>query len=333
MVLRRTHFMWICLLAGFMFTTLAGCGAPAPDDGPSSQPESQQENGLRHDTPRMPDTAEKDDATAKQDTAQSSDEESSEETAGTRDEQAKPTDETGERPSDKKPRQEQATVRNETAERQESIPPDRGGAPSEDGAVKVVANPQDVTVLVNKVYRLPDGYRPADLVEPNVPFIFSEKSEKRLLRKEAAKALEELFAAAKADGIHLAGVSGFRSQDTQKWLFEHYVKTRGEAEARRFSAMPGHSEHQTGLAMDVSGADGRCAAQDCFAGTKEALWLEQHAHEYGFIIRYPKGKEHITGYKYEPWHLRYVGKPLAQELVQSGLTLDEYLEGTVPVSN
>ena len=201
------------------------------------------------------------------------------------------------------------------------------------GAVKVVANPHEVTVLVNKVYRLPDNYRPADLVEPNVPFIFSEKSEKRLLRKEAAEALEALFAAAKADGVHLAGVSGFRSHDTQKWLFEHYVKTRGEAEARRFSAMPGHSEHQTGLAIDVSGSDGRCAAEDCFAGTKEAKWLAEHAHEHGFIIRYPQGKEDITGYKYEPWHLRYVGKELAQTLVQSGLTLDEYLQGTVPVSN
>jgi len=215
--------------------------------------------------------------------------------------------------------------------------PPKGRSPQthqeDSGAVKVVANPHEVTVLVNKTYRLPDNYRPADLVEPNVPFIFQEKSEKRLLRKEAAEALEALFAAAKADGIHLAGVSGFRSHDTQKWLFEYYVKTRGEAEARRISAMPGHSEHQTGLAMDVSGIDGRCAAQDCFAGTEEARWLEKHAHEYGFIIRYPKGKEAITGYKYEPWHLRYVGKSLAQTLVQSGLTLDEYLQGTVPVSN
>jgi D-alanyl-D-alanine carboxypeptidase len=205
--------------------------------------------------------------------------------------------------------------------------------PRDPDAVQVVANPQDVAVLVNKTYRLPDNFRPDDLVEPNVPFIFKEKSEKRLLRKEAARALEALFAAARKDGIHLAGVSGFRSYSTQKGLFEHYVKTRGEAEARRFSAMPGHSEHQTGLAMDVSGSDGRCAAQDCFADTKEAKWLADHAHEYGFIIRYPKGKEAVTGYKYEPWHLRYVGKELARTLVTQNLTLDEYLRGTVPVSN
>ncbi len=202
-----------------------------------------------------------------------------------------------------------------------------------DGTIHVVANPQDVAVLVNKNYRLPDNFRPDDLVEPNIPFIFKEKSEKRLLRKEAARALEELFAGAKEDGIYLAGVSGFRSHSTQKWLFENYVKTRGEAEARRFSAMPGHSEHQTGLAMDVAGSDGKCAAQDCFGDTKEAKWLADHAHEYGFIIRYPKGKEAVTGYKYEPWHLRYVGKGLAQAVVGQNLTLDEYLQRTVPVSN
>jgi len=230
----------------------------------------------------------------------------------------------------------QPETRPDPVQNQGSARPGDGGNKADgkdDGAVKVVANPHEVTVLVNKTYRLPDGYRPADLVEPNVPFIFSEKSEKRLLRKEAAAALEALFAAAKRDGIHLAGVSGFRSHDTQKWLFEHYVKTRGEAQARRFSAMPGHSEHQTGLAIDVSGSDGKCAAEDCFAGTKEAKWLAEHAHEYGFIIRYPEGKEAVTGYKYEPWHLRYVGKELAQMLVQSGLTLDEYLQDSVPVSN
>jgi D-alanyl-D-alanine carboxypeptidase len=186
--------------------------------------------------------------------------------------------------------------------------------------------PDSITVLVNKESpALPDGYKPADLEnDPNLPFIFSGYDEKRLLRKPAADALEKLFAAAKKDGIYLAGVSGFRSYQLQKSLFDSYVKQQGEAEARRYSAVPGHSEHQTGLAIDVSGSSGACAAENCFGDTPEAKWVAQHAPEYGYIIRYPKGKEAITGYAYEPWHIRFVGVDLAQEVTQKGLTLEEY---------
>lgn len=193
------------------------------------------------------------------------------------------------------------------------------------GGITIAAHPGDIAVLVNKSVMLPPGYRPDDLVEPNVRFIFKEKDEKRLMRREAAAALERMFAGAEKDGIYLAGVSGFRSYETQEALFQYYVKTQGEAEARRYSAEPGHSEHQTGLAMDVSGSTGRCAAEDCFADSPEAHWLAQHAPEYGFIIRYPKGKEAVTGYAYEPWHVRYVGVDLAKRITASGLTLDEYL--------
>jgi len=197
---------------------------------------------------------------------------------------------------------------------------------AQNNEVQVVAKPDDIAVLVNKTFALPDNYKPNDLVEPDIPFIFKEKSEKRLMRKEAAQALEKLVEGAKKDGIYLAGVSGFRSQATQKSLFERYVKQDGEEKARMYSAVPGHSEHQTGLAMDVSGSDGKCAASDCFAGTKEAEWLAKNAHKYGFIIRYPKGKEDITGYQYEPWHLRYVGTDIAQEIAEKDLTLEEYME-------
>ncbi|PYI56648.1 M15 family metallopeptidase [Paenibacillus flagellatus] len=199
-------------------------------------------------------------------------------------------------------------------------------------AVQVVAKPNDVAVLVNKTYKLPDNYKPDDLVEPDIPFIFKEKSDKRLMRKEAAGALEKLVAAAEKDGISLAGVSGYRSQATQKTLFDNYVKKDGEEAARKYSAVPGHSEHQTGLAMDISGSDGKCAASDCFAGTKEAKWLADHAAEHGFIIRYPKGKEDVTGYQYEPWHLRYVGTKAAKEIAEKGVTLEEYTQNAVPVS-
>lgn len=192
-------------------------------------------------------------------------------------------------------------------------------------AVEVVAEPAAIDVLVNKKYALPRDYVPDDLVEPDVPFIFEEKLEKRKLRREAAEALEALFEAAKEDGILLAGVSGYRSYETQKSLYNAYVKRDGREAADRYSARPGHSEHSTGLAIDVSGIDGKCAANDCFADTAEAKWLAEHAYDYGFIIRYPEGKEDITGYKYEPWHLRYVGVDVAREIRDLGVTLEEYV--------
>lgn len=202
-----------------------------------------------------------------------------------------------------------------------------------DGLVlEVVAEPASLTVLVNKQRKLPEDYTPDNLVVPNVPFIFPEKSDKRKMRKEAAEALEQMFAAAKADGVELAGVSGYRSHAYQKELFARYVKKDGLEVARTYSAYPGTSEHETGLAMDISGIDGKCAAESCFAGTKEAEWLAEHSAEYGFIVRYPLGKESITGYIYEPWHLRYVGVELSKEIFESGLTLEEYF-GVVPVSN
>lgn len=188
-----------------------------------------------------------------------------------------------------------------------------------------------VAVLVNKEFALPDDYNPSDLVYPNVRFTFKEKIEKRMMRSEAAKALENLFEGAEKDGIYLAGVSAYRSHKTQTALFNRYVERDGEEKAKTYSAVPGHSEHETGLAIDVSGSDGKCAAEDCFGDTKEADWLAKHAPEYGFIIRYPEGKDSITGYKYEPWHIRYVGADIASEIADRGITLEEYY-GSIPVT-
>ncbi|MFS0783186.1 M15 family metallopeptidase [Bacillus sp. 1P06AnD] len=197
---------------------------------------------------------------------------------------------------------------------------------NDSNAIEVVSKPDDITVLVNKKYRLPDHYVPNDLVYPNVPFIFDEKIDKRKMRKKAAEALKKMFDAAKLDGIYLAGASGYRSEATQKTLFDNYVNKDGLEEADKYSAHPGHSEHQTGLSIDVSGITGEFAIEDGFANTVEAKWLEQHAPEYGFIIRFPKGKENITGYKYEPWHIRYLGIKLATEITQKGMTLEEYYD-------
>lgn len=198
-------------------------------------------------------------------------------------------------------------------------------------SVTVVSNPTSTDVLVNKYFALPEEYDPKDLVYPDVPFIFNEKIEKRMMRKEAAQALKHLVEGAKQDGIYIAGVSAYRSYQTQKALFEAYVRKDGLEKAKMYSAFPGTSEHETGLAIDVSSSTGKCAAQDCFAGTPEANWLAEHADDYGFIIRYPKGKEAITGYQYEPWHLRYVGTKASQEIAAKGITLEEYLD-EVPVS-
>jgi zinc D-Ala-D-Ala carboxypeptidase len=189
----------------------------------------------------------------------------------------------------------------------------------------VARHPAAVDVLVNKRVRLPAGYRPPDLVVPHVPFIFSGFDEKRQLRRVAARALERLFAAAAGDGVPLAGVSGYRSEATQRSLFSLYTRQMGRAAAARVSALPGHSEHQTGLAIDVTGADGRCPATACFAATPAARWLARHAPGYGFVVRYPADGEASTGYAYEPWHLRYLGRTLAMALAGSRLTYEQYL--------
>lgn len=178
-------------------------------------------------------------------------------------------------------------------------------------------------VLVNKEYGLPEGYEPDDLVKVDIPFVYQDETV-HSLRKIAADAVIEMFEAAKADGLELAGVSGYRSYAIQKMLYEKYVARDGEEAANKYSAKPGHSEHSTGLAMDVAGISGKCAANNCFADTEEARWLAEHAHEFGFIIRYPLGKEDITGYQYEPWHLRYVGKELAEFIHEHDLTLEEF---------
>ncbi|RFU67080.1 D-alanyl-D-alanine carboxypeptidase family protein [Bacillus sp. V59.32b] len=192
--------------------------------------------------------------------------------------------------------------------------------------------PNNVPVLVNKEYGLPDNYKPTDLIYPDVPFLADEKDEKRMMRKEAAYALEELFQAAKKEGVHLAGVSAYRSYSAQKEIFTSNVEKDGFEIASTYSAFPGTSEHETGLAIDISDSRGICPAIDCFGDTKESNWLAEHAHEHGFIVRYPKGKQDITGYKYEPWHFRYVGTSIATEMTNRRITLEEYTNA-MPVTN
>ncbi len=137
--------------------------------------------------------------------------------------------------------------------------------------------------------------------------------------------LEQLFAAAQAAGVPLELSSGYRSYNYQVRVYGGEVKTYGQAKADSESARPGFSEHQTGLASDVAPADGTCDLSQCFGTTPAGQWLAAHAYEYGFIVRYPQGKESVTGYEYEPWHIRYVGTDLSQEMHRQGIqTLEEF---------
>jgi zinc D-Ala-D-Ala carboxypeptidase len=189
----------------------------------------------------------------------------------------------------------------------------------------VIQNPQNTMSLVNKMFGLPSNYIPGDLVRPNVEFSFGEeKLEKSLMRKEAAEALEKMFAGAKSFGIELAAVSGYRSYGRQDVLYNAEVSRVGEEKAQEAVAVPGYSEHQTGLTMDISSKNNNFNLDERFGSTKEGVWLAHNAHKYGFILRYPKGKEGITGYMYEPWHFRYVGIQAAEEIYKNKWTLEEY---------
>lgn len=195
-----------------------------------------------------------------------------------------------------------------------------------DAGTEVIANPYELLALVNKHHALPVDYIPEDLVTPDIPFPFTEDLPKKQMRKPAADAIEKMFAAAAKEGLELFGQSGYRSYDRQKSIFAANVNKNGEEAANKYSARPGESEHQSGLTMDVTNAAVSFDLIIEFGETPEGKWLQEHAAEYGFIIRYPKGKEEITEYQYEPWHLRYVGKKAAMEMLEKGLTLEEYVE-------
>ena len=165
----------------------------------------------------------------------------------------------------------------------------------------------DGVMIANKTYSLPSSYGPGGLTG------------------ETNAAANEMFAAAKAAGYNMWAQSGFRSYDTQKRLYNNYVSQRGKSAADTFSARPGHSEHQTGLAFDVC-ATGKACINSGFDNTPEAKWLSENAYKYGFVLRYPSGKTNETGYKYESWHFRYVGVELATKLYNGGnwITLEDY---------
>lgn len=171
--------------------------------------------------------------------------------------------------------------------------------------VEVVSADEGITyidgiLVVNKTYSIPSDYNPG-------------------VDQEAKDAFDKMQAAAYSEGLNIYISSGFRSYEYQSGLYERYAARDGYAQADRYSARPGHSEHQTGLAFDLNTID------DSFADTAEGKWVAEHCVEYGFIIRYPKDKESITGFIYEPWHIRYLGEETAKKVYNSGMCLEEYL--------
>lgn len=180
------------------------------------------------------------------------------------------------------------------------------------------------TILVNKTHRLTADYIPPALTESSFLFDAPCGDPKRLLAAPAEKAAAKLFARAKEEGIILYGISGYRSYNRQKELYQQRLKETSDSHVNLYLAPPGASEHQTGLALDVSGTSVDLELNESFAGTKEGQWLAANAPLFGFILRYPKGKESITGYAWEPWHIRYVTKSLSLYLSLTGLTLEEY---------
>lgn len=184
--------------------------------------------------------------------------------------------------------------------------------------------PGSVWWVVNKKRMLPDGYAPQNIVAPQVALRLDKEDPEMKVRSDIAKNVETMFSDAKKQNIQLLFASGFRSQEMQKQLYQTYVAQDGQEAADRYSAKPGTSEHQTGLAFDVCVVGSECALEVSFAETAASKWVAANAHSYGFIVRYLNGKEAITGYQYEPWHLRYVGVDLAKELYRTNLTMEEF---------
>lgn len=196
--------------------------------------------------------------------------------------------------------------------------------------IEVVEDPDSLSVLVNKNYSLPADYEPKDLVLLEVP-LYSQgtANETNYLRKEAAGALKELFTAANEEGHELIARSGYRSYETQVVLYEKYVEQDGIEAADMYSARPGHSEHQTGLTVDITSDSVHGGLTEQFGETSEGQWVADNAHKFGFIVRYPQERVEATGYQYEPWHLRYVGVDTATAIYDDQLILEDYVLGVM----
>lgn len=191
--------------------------------------------------------------------------------------------------------------------------------PTFDLTQKSIDDPSSAWIIVNKTRPLsPQDYAPTDLTVVNI-------AGGGQLRANAAAQMELLLAAYRAEtGNDMASMSSYRSYSRQVDVYAGWVSSLGQEGADLTSARPGFSEHQTGWAMDLAAVPANCSGDQCFGKTNQGKWLRDHSWEYGFIIRYPEGYTDITGYEYEPWHVRYVGIALATEMHEKGImTLEE----------
>ena len=191
-----------------------------------------------------------------------------------------------------------------------------------DGSMKTAMpdkNMDGTAFLVNRQHAISQFYVPQTrkVIGPGMS---------QTMREDAAAALEDMFAGAKEEGINLAIVSGYRSYSKQSSIYARKKASQGQEAADRVSARPGTSEHQLGMAMDLA-KKGSSQLNTGFGKTKEGQWVSANAHKYGFIVRYPQEYEDVTGYMYEPWHVRYVGKELAEEIYKSGAPMEIYMSG------
>lgn len=186
------------------------------------------------------------------------------------------------------------------------------------------AEEKGLLILVNKDHPIDQDYKPDDLTEVKYYAPDRDKAA-RYMRAEAAEAFDMLVDKAAEEGVVIKMTTAYRSYNFQKILFDSYVEKEGVDKANTYSAKPGQSEHQTGLSVDVSSPSVDYQLSNDYGKTTEGKWLADNAYRFGFILRFPQGKENITGYQYEPWHIRYVGLTAAKEIYEQGLTLEEYL--------
>jgi D-alanyl-D-alanine carboxypeptidase len=196
--------------------------------------------------------------------------------------------------------------------------------PLESGADMIFSEEeQSFLQLVNKTNPLDKEFKPDDLTA--IKYYVEDRSpDGRFMRAKAAKQFHLMIEAAERKDLVIRMTTAYRSYGFQDILWNQYVNGGGEDAANTYSAKPGESEHQTGLAVDVTSKSVDNKLTEKFGETKEGKWLAENAHLYGFILRYPKGSEEITGYQYEPWHFRFVGKRAAAEIFRRGITLEEF---------
>lgn len=175
----------------------------------------------------------------------------------------------------------------------------------------------DYLILVNKYNYLDPNYTPEDLVTMSLQYAFNGKQ----IRTEVNSAFKQMANAAKAESLKIVANSAYRDNAYQTRIYENIKDDKGEEYADNYAARPGHSEHQTGLSIDISTLS---STLDGFEVTPEFTWLKENSYKFGFILRYPEGKEYLTGYQYEPWHYRYVGIEVATKIKDLGITFDEY---------